>query len=1266
MPDGQAAVAQATAAVFVNGRRSGSAVLVTDRYLVTAAHVLGSNSRAELEFPAASLGNRVAASRLDLTAATALDVAVLDLGDDGPGWLPAPISVRPAARPPGVVRVFGYPLAERHLKGTWPKFDVAGPAVGGLLQLDWASDVGTFPGHSGGPVVDISEWTLAGILVEGSDRGRFDRYLPVTMIARVWPQMPRPWLAAGGEPGEARSHFTQRSRGQHNAVRGGDLFRGRQKALDRISKWLTADKSPGLPLVVTGQPGAGKSAVLARAALGVEATRSGPGLAFHARDATAAHFLDSLASLVGLDTPASVAELAGARLAGPPIAVVVDALDEAASDQDRRQIAQALADLAVLPGLRVAVATRPLATGNPYTPGSLLPSLGVMERGAPNLLDLDDDTYFDVAGLRQFAAALLIQEEAEHPGPPGTAWASYRELPAVRDRLAVVIAERARRNFLVAAMASVPLSTAREVKNPAIRGFDPASIPSGVGEALAKYLNRLPQPRRELDRALLTALAYARGSGLDDLSWLAFAAALGYHATMVDLEVMRRSAAADYLLERVTIERGARPVTRLFHQALADELLAVRHRPSDESLLLEMLLGQGRSTDWHDRYAREHAAKHASVADRLDELLADPGYLISADPERLVPHFDNARSGMARAVATVYRQAAHYLTADDRLMRASQIELTAHRLGCRNLAARIAEAVPERPWHTQWSRGHGPVGHQVLAGHSGTVYALAAGAMADGKPVVVSGGSDGTVRVWQLADGAPVGEPLRGHDGRIHAVATGVTADGTAVVVSGGQDRTVRVWQLADGAPIGKPMRGHRDSVYAVAMGALADGTPVVISGGIDGTVRVWRLGDGRPIGKPRRGHDKTVVAVATAVLADGSPVVISGGIDGTVRVWRLRDGKPIGEALRRVDGLVFSAATGVLPDGALVAVNGAGMPDGTVRVRRLGNDGSVRESLHGHDGGPVFAVALGVLADDVPVVVGAGGVSGATVRVWRLDNGGLVGGPLRGHGGRIHAVATGALADGTPVVVSGGSDGTVRVWRLADGAPGGETQHGHDGDVDAVATGALADGTPVVVSGGSDGTVRVWQLADGAPRGEPQRGHNGRIHAVATGALADGTPVVVSGGSDGTVRVWQLADGAPVGEPRHGHEGDVYAVATGALTDGTPVVVSGGHDGTVRVQRLADGALVGEPKHVGPRSVFAVALGMLTDGTPLVASGGRDGVLLVRRLGDGIRKVCGRTTASAIYGHWRQECWRTTRQWWSAVAVMARCGCGGWVTVPR
>jgi WD40 repeat protein len=36
------------------------------------------------------------------------------------------------------------------------------------------------------------------------------------------------------------------------------------------------------------------------------------------------------------------------------------------------------------------------------------------------------------------------------------------------------------------------------------------------------------------------------------------------------------------------------------------------------------------------------------------------------------------------------------------------------------------------------------------------VEAVAAGRLPDGTPVIVSGGGDGTVRVWRLADGSPL------------------------------------------------------------------------------------------------------------------------------------------------------------------------------------------------------------------------------------------------------------------------------------------------------------------------------------------------------------------------------------------------------------------------------------------------------------------------------------------------------------------------------
>ena len=143
-----------------------------------------------------------------------------------------------------------------------------------------------------------------------------------------------------------------------------------------------------------------------------------------------------------------------------------------------------------------------------------------------------------------------------------------------------------------------------------------------------------------------------------------------------------------------------------------------------------------------------------------------------------------------------------------------------------------------------------------------------------------------------------------------------------------------------------------------------------------------------------------------------------------------------------------------------------------------------------------------------------------------------------------------------------------------------------------AVAAGALLDGTPVIISGGSgwgDHTVRVWRLADGVPVGDPLTGHAGTVWGAAAGALPDGTPVIISGAEDGTVQVRQLADGASVGQPLTGHDDGVTAVAAGALPDGTPVIISGA-DRTVRVWRLADGVPVGPPLDL-PESVLAVAV---------------------------------------------------------------------------
>ena len=50
------------------------------------------------------------------------------------------------------------------------------------------------------------------------------------------------------------------------------------------------------------------------------------------------------------------------------------------------------------------------------------------------------------------------------------------------------------------------------------------------------------------------------------------------------------------------------------------------------------------------------------------------------------------------------------------------------------------------------------------------VFDVAVGEL-DGRPVIVTGGQDGTVRVWDLDGGAPLGMPLGGDDEHVIVVA---------------------------------------------------------------------------------------------------------------------------------------------------------------------------------------------------------------------------------------------------------------------------------------------------------------------------------------------------------------------------------------------------------------------------------------------------------------------------------------------------------------
>ena len=486
----------------------------------------------------------------------------------------------------------------------------------------------------------------------------------------------------------------------------------------------------------------------------------------------------------------------------------------------------------------------------------------------------------------------------------------------------------------------------------------------------------------------------------------------------------------------------------------------------------------GRMAAAYEDYAtlEEMARKHPGVTPLEDDLLTALGFC---------PSDDKSVQPRLQSLLRVLQRESHHLRTWDPIQAPAifpqQIRNRAFLLGLeplvRGAETRLA-GLGQGHALLRWRASlESPALVRTLSGHGGGVNALAL--TGDGR--VVSGSSDGTVKVWDLNSGQEE-RTLSGHGDGVNALA--LTGDGR--VVSGSSDGTVKVWDLNSGQEQ-RTLSGHGDWVNALAL--TGDGR--VVSGSDDGTVKVWDLNSGHEQ-RTLSGHGGGVRALA--LTGDGR--VVSGSSDGTVKVWDLNSGQEERTLSGHGGGVKALALTG---DGRVVS----GSDDGTVKVWDL-NSGHEQRTLSGHGDG-VNALAL---TGDGRVVSGS---FDGTVKVWDL-NSGQEERTLSGHGDGVNALAL--TGDGR--VVSGSSDGTVKVWDLNSGQEE-RTLSGHGGGVNALAL--TGDGR--VVSGSSDGTVKVWDLASGQEQ-RTLSGHGDGVNALAM--TGDGR--VVSGSSDGTVKVWDLASG--------------------------------------------------------------------------------------------------------------------------------------------
>jgi WD40 repeat protein len=199
-------------------------------------------------------------------------------------------------------------------------------------------------------------------------------------------------------------------------------------------------------------------------------------------------------------------------------------------------------------------------------------------------------------------------------------------------------------------------------------------------------------------------------------------------------------------------------------------------------------------------------------------------------------------------------------------------------------------------------------GQLVLTGHGqGTrwkendsvrpVASVAIGRVGD-RDVVVSGGYDGTVRIWDTRSGQQLGEPLGGAELEMFAVAIERTGDRDVIfaVYSNGLD--VWEWDARSRQLVGPPRKHDYGTVHGRAIGRVGD-RYVIVTGHHDRTVRLREVGSGEPVGPPLTGLTGPLPRPDSVAIGRlGSRSVILAGDNELVRVWDPGSGDPLVELL--------------------------------------------------------------------------------------------------------------------------------------------------------------------------------------------------------------------------------------------------------------------------------------------------------------------------------------------------------------------------------
>lgn len=419
-----------------------------------------------------------------------------------------------------------------------------------------------------------------------------------------------------------------------------------------------------------------------------------------------------------------------------------------------------------------------------------------------------------------------------------------------------------------------------------------------------------------------------------------------------------------------------------------------------------------------------------------------------------------------------------------------------------------------------------------MQGHEGMVNSV--DVSKDGTRLV-SGGQDGTVRVWATSTGKELAvlktnfmdSKTDGESLMVNSLCSKISMPVTCVafsptdherVISRSTDKCIRLWNSATGECQGQVSLHSFDASESSATTPSSTSSGLVawnqagtkIASGSDRVIKIWSVGCGGSLDylSTLLGHNNRVFCVSFSPTDPN--LLVSGSLDKSIKSWNISTC----QCLSSMTGHSFDVLCMTWNKAGTKVASGSS--DKTIKIWDIAT-GTCELTMSGHKGN-----ILSVSFDPQGNTLASGGLDNS-IRLWSVKAGASNGSPLMTeHKGGVRCEEWNKQAT---KVASGGDDKTVKIWNTLTGICE-LTMRGHSHSVRCLSWNQQGS---KIASGSYDASVKVWDTTTGSCE-LTMMGHSGSVTHV---EFSSDDRSLISGSIgndkynyDSTTRVWEVASG--------------------------------------------------------------------------------------------------------------------------------------------